>query len=163
MATTLVSCCPGDAFSLSRDDRGDHTQRQRVARWCIKEKVLAAKRAGVTDVILPAENKMNVEEDLTPEQLENLNIHYVKTIDEACTCLCPQWRRGRQRRSCLRRRKIPSRTRTHAAVKSPRECSLATRSLNGSEICEKRNSCQSSHDGWQFILFGSPAVPWTSR
>jgi hypothetical protein len=26
---------------------------------------------------------MNVEEDLTPEQLENLNVHYVKTIDEA--------------------------------------------------------------------------------
>jgi predicted ATP-dependent protease len=34
-------------------------------------------------VILPAENKMNVEEDLTPEQLENLSVHYVKTIDEA--------------------------------------------------------------------------------
>src|SRR6516162_4629299 len=49
----------------------------------IKEKVLAAKRAGVRDVILPAENQMNVEEDLTPEQLENLNVHYVKTIDEA--------------------------------------------------------------------------------
>jgi ATP-dependent Lon protease len=49
----------------------------------IKEKVLAAKRAGVRDVILPAENKMNVEEDLTPEQLENLTVHYVKTIEEA--------------------------------------------------------------------------------
>ena len=49
----------------------------------IKEKVLAAKRAGVRDVILPAENRMNVEEDLTPEQLENLTVHYVKTIDEA--------------------------------------------------------------------------------
>jgi ATP-dependent Lon protease len=55
----------------------------------IKEKVLAAKRAGVRDVILPAENKMNVEEDLTPEQLENLTVHYVKTIDEALQVSLP--------------------------------------------------------------------------
>jgi ATP-dependent Lon protease len=55
----------------------------------IKEKVLAAKRAGVRDVILPAENKMNVEEDLTPEQLENLTVHYVKTIDEAMQVSLP--------------------------------------------------------------------------
>jgi ATP-dependent Lon protease len=55
----------------------------------IKEKVLAAKRAGVRDVIMPAENKMNVEEDLTPEQIENLTIHYVKTIDEALHVLIP--------------------------------------------------------------------------
>ena len=55
----------------------------------IKEKVLAAKRAGVTDVILPAENRMNLEEDLTPEQQENLKIHYVKTIDEALKVALP--------------------------------------------------------------------------
>src|SRR5208337_1291716 len=55
----------------------------------IKEKVLAAKRAGVRDVILPAENKMNVEEDLTPEQLENLDVHYVKTIEEALRIALP--------------------------------------------------------------------------
>ncbi len=55
----------------------------------IKEKVLAAKRAGVRDVILPAENKMNVDEDLTPEQLENLTVHYVKTIDEALAFSLP--------------------------------------------------------------------------
>jgi ATP-dependent Lon protease len=55
----------------------------------IKEKVLAAKRAGVHDVILPAENKTNVEEDLTPEQLENLSIHYVKTIDEVLELALP--------------------------------------------------------------------------
>jgi ATP-dependent Lon protease len=55
----------------------------------VKEKVLAAKRAGVRDVILPAENKANVTEDLTPEQLEGLNIHYVKTIDEVLELALP--------------------------------------------------------------------------
>ncbi|HET6181466.1 MAG TPA: endopeptidase La [Candidatus Sulfotelmatobacter sp.] len=60
----------------------------------IKEKVLAAKRAGVRDVILPAENKMNVEEDLTPEQLENFSVHYVKTIDEALKVSLPEVAEG---------------------------------------------------------------------
>ena len=55
----------------------------------VKEKVLAAKRAGVHDIILPAENKTNVEEDLTPEQLQDLNIHYVKTIDEVLEIALP--------------------------------------------------------------------------
>src|SRR6202022_3376367 len=55
----------------------------------IKEKVLAAKRAGVHDVILPADNKTNVEEDLTPEQLTGLTPHYVKTIDEVLEIALP--------------------------------------------------------------------------
>jgi ATP-dependent Lon protease len=55
----------------------------------IKEKVLAAKRAGVLDVIMPAENKTNVEEDLTPEQLTGLTTHYVKTIDEVLEFALP--------------------------------------------------------------------------
>jgi len=55
----------------------------------IKEKVLAAKRAGVQDVILPADNKTNVEEDLTPEQLLGLTTHYVKTIDEVLEFALP--------------------------------------------------------------------------
>jgi len=55
----------------------------------VKEKVLAAKRAGVHDVILPAENRTNVEEDLTPEQLENIHIHYVKTIGEVLELALP--------------------------------------------------------------------------
>ena len=60
----------------------------------IKEKVLAAKRAGVTDVILPADNKMNVEEDLTPEQLKDFHVHYVKTIDEALKYSLPAVENG---------------------------------------------------------------------
>ena len=55
----------------------------------IKEKVLAAKRAGVHDVILPADNRTNVEEDLTPEQLQDLNVHYVKTIEEVLEFALP--------------------------------------------------------------------------
>ncbi|HUX28423.1 MAG TPA: endopeptidase La, partial [Terracidiphilus sp.] len=42
----------------------------------IKEKFLAARRAGVQTVILPAENRQNVEEDLTPEMMEGVEVHY---------------------------------------------------------------------------------------
>src|ERR1700681_4831306 len=84
MATTLVSLLSGHHIRSLTAMTGEITLSGNVLPvGGIKEKVLAAKRAGVTTVILPAENKMNVEEDLTPEQLENLNIHYVKTIDEA--------------------------------------------------------------------------------
>ncbi|MGA2476063.1 MAG: endopeptidase La [Terriglobia bacterium] len=49
----------------------------------IKEKVLAAKRAGVLEIILPADNEPNVHEDLNEEMLEGLLLHYVKSITEA--------------------------------------------------------------------------------
>jgi ATP-dependent Lon protease len=48
----------------------------------IKEKVLAAKRAGIAEIILPRQNAAHVEEDLKPGQLEGLTLHYVKTMDE---------------------------------------------------------------------------------
>ena len=47
----------------------------------IKEKVLAAKRAGVTDVVMPRENEVQVREDLKSEQLGSLKIHYVGSIE----------------------------------------------------------------------------------
>jgi ATP-dependent Lon protease len=49
----------------------------------IKEKVLAARRAGVKEVLLPAENEPNVKEDLQDNMLEGVELHYVKTIREA--------------------------------------------------------------------------------
>jgi len=55
----------------------------------VKEKFLAAKRAGVRDVIFPADNRMNVEEDLTPEQLEGVRVHFVSTIDEVLAIALP--------------------------------------------------------------------------
>jgi ATP-dependent Lon protease len=48
----------------------------------VKEKVLAARRAGVREVFLPADNEPNAREDLTPEMLDGLELHFVKTIRE---------------------------------------------------------------------------------
>jgi len=58
----------------------------------IKEKFLAAKRAGVTTVILPAENRLNVEEDLMPEQIEGVAIHYASRIEDVLTVALPRSR-----------------------------------------------------------------------
>jgi len=49
----------------------------------IKEKVLGAKRAGIQHIILPADNEPNVKEDLQPEMLQGLELHYVRTLDQA--------------------------------------------------------------------------------
>jgi ATP-dependent Lon protease len=48
----------------------------------IKEKVLAAKRLGIKEVILPRQNAKNVNEDLNDELRRGLTIHLVNTIDE---------------------------------------------------------------------------------
>src|SRR5579859_3128450 len=48
----------------------------------VKEKVLAARRAGIREVILPRQNAKNVNEDLTPELRQDLTVHLVSTIDE---------------------------------------------------------------------------------
>ena len=48
----------------------------------VKEKVLGAKRAGITEVLLPADNEPNVVADLTPEILGDIKITYVRTLDE---------------------------------------------------------------------------------
>jgi ATP-dependent Lon protease len=91
MATTLVSLLTKRRITPLLAMTGEITLSGNVLPvGGIKEKVLAAKRAGVTDVILPAENKMNVDEDLTPEQLDHLTVHYVKTIDEALRVSLPQ-------------------------------------------------------------------------
>jgi ATP-dependent Lon protease len=49
----------------------------------IKEKVLGAKRAGIREVILPQENEPNVKEDMQPHMLEGLQLHFVRTADQA--------------------------------------------------------------------------------
>ncbi len=47
----------------------------------IKEKVLAAKRANIKEIIMCAENKRDIDE-IKPEYLEGLTFHYVKEMSE---------------------------------------------------------------------------------
>jgi ATP-dependent Lon protease len=55
----------------------------------IKEKFLAARRAGVETIILPAENRQDVEEDLTPELTEGVTIHYANRIEDVLAVALP--------------------------------------------------------------------------
>ena len=56
----------------------------------IKEKFLAAKRAGVRDVILPVDCRQQVDEDLTPDQTEGVNIHYARRIEDVLAVALPK-------------------------------------------------------------------------
>ncbi|MGD0940221.1 MAG: endopeptidase La [Terracidiphilus sp.] len=55
----------------------------------IKEKFLAARRAGIQTIILPAENRQDVEEDLTPELIEGVAIHYASRIEDVLAVALP--------------------------------------------------------------------------
>src|SRR4051794_7073289 len=48
----------------------------------IKEKVLAARRHGITELIMPRQNEKNVKEDLGEELRSELTIHFVTEISE---------------------------------------------------------------------------------
>jgi ATP-dependent Lon protease len=48
----------------------------------IKEKVLAARRHGITELVLPRQNEKNVKEDLTEDLRQELTIHFVSEIAE---------------------------------------------------------------------------------
>src|SRR4029079_15810654 len=56
----------------------------------IKEKVLAARRAGIRELLLPQQNEKNVREDIQPELLKEVRIHYVRTIEEVLSLAFPR-------------------------------------------------------------------------
>jgi ATP-dependent Lon protease len=74
----------------------------------IKEKVLAAKRAGLKEVILPRQNEKNVKEDLTDELRAGLTIHMVNTIDDVLLLALLPANRSQQPRSKSRRSQHPA-------------------------------------------------------
>jgi ATP-dependent Lon protease len=70
----------------------------------IKEKVLAARRVGIREVILPRQNEKNVLEDLSEELRRELTIHYVHSVDEVLLlALMPVAEKARADRKTARR------------------------------------------------------------
>jgi ATP-dependent Lon protease len=83
MVTALVSLLSGRPIKDRLAMTGEMTLSGVVLPiGGVKEKVLGAKRAGITHVLLPADNEPNVVADLTPEILGDIKITYVRTLDE---------------------------------------------------------------------------------
>jgi ATP-dependent Lon protease len=83
MATAMASQLTGRPVRSEVAMTGEITLSGRVLPvGGIKEKVLAARRVGINEVILPKQNGKNINEDLTAELRQNLTVHLVSTIDE---------------------------------------------------------------------------------
>ncbi len=83
MVTALASELTGRSVRGDVAMTGEITLSGRVLPvGGIKEKVLAARRVGITEVILPRQNEKNIKEDLTEELRAELTIHYVSHIEE---------------------------------------------------------------------------------
>lgn len=82
MVTSIVSTFTGREVKERVAMTGETTLRGRVtAVGGIKEKILAAKRAGITELILSDENRKDIEE-IKEEYLCGLKFHYVRTNNE---------------------------------------------------------------------------------
>jgi ATP-dependent Lon protease len=62
----------------------------------IRDKVLAAKRAGIHEVIVPADNRKDVDE-IRPELRRGMQFHYVERYEEIVALAFPKARRKSQR------------------------------------------------------------------
>lgn len=82
MVTSLVSALTGRKVKKAIAMTGEITLRGKVLPvGGIREKILAAKRAGIKTIILCCENKKDVEE-VKKEYLKGLKFHYVDHISE---------------------------------------------------------------------------------
>jgi ATP-dependent Lon protease len=85
MVSAMASALKGQAVRSHIAMTGEITLRGKVLPvGGIKEKILAAKRAGVKTIVLSKENEKDIL-DIKPLYVEGLEFHYVNTIDEVLT------------------------------------------------------------------------------
>ena len=82
MMTSIVSTYTGRKVKERIAMTGETTLRGRVMPvGGIKEKILAAKRAGITELILSEDNRKDIA-DIKPDYVEGLTFHFVRTNEE---------------------------------------------------------------------------------
>ena len=82
MVTSMVSALRGQAIKKHVAMTGEMTLRGKVLPvGGIKEKILAAKRAGVQTIVISEDNRKDVE-DIKEIYVKGLTFHYVATIDD---------------------------------------------------------------------------------
>lgn len=85
MATSLASALTQRRVKANLAMTGEITLRGKVLPvGGVKEKILAAKRAGIKEIIMSAENKKNIDE-IQDIYLKGLTFHYVNDIKEVFT------------------------------------------------------------------------------
>ena len=82
MATSIASAMTGRKVRDKVAMTGEITLRGKVLPvGGIKEKILAAKRAGITDIVLSKENEKDIDE-IKKKYLNGLTFHYVETVED---------------------------------------------------------------------------------
>jgi ATP-dependent Lon protease len=83
MVTALVSLLRGQPMRRRMAMTGEVTLTGQVLPiGGVKEKVLAAHRAGVNELILPEENRKDMMEDVPEDIREQLTVHFAKDIGQ---------------------------------------------------------------------------------
>jgi ATP-dependent Lon protease len=83
MITAIASLMSGRKVKPRLAMTGEITLRGKVlAIGGLKEKVLAAKRAGVETVIVPKDNRKDIEEDVPANVREKMNFIYVDDVSQ---------------------------------------------------------------------------------
>jgi ATP-dependent Lon protease len=82
MVTSIASTYTGRKVRSHLAMTGETTLRGRVLPvGGIKEKILAAKRAGIQEIILSEDNRKDILE-IKADYLEGITFHYVTSVDE---------------------------------------------------------------------------------
>jgi ATP-dependent Lon protease len=83
LAVSIISLLTGIPVRSNYAMTGEITLRGKILPvGGIKEKIIAAHRYGITNVLIPSENEKDFKEDIPAEIKETMNVQFIDTMDE---------------------------------------------------------------------------------